>query len=92
LRQPETPDTPDRRAARWIVHFVAYHPRRTVGSVPHVDGSWKTAGVRVSLRTGTAPRRCYLAPDRVPLHFVFDGGYATVDLPDIGTHTVLVME
>ena len=88
LRQPETTDAP----ARSIVHLVAYHPRRTVQSVPHVDRSWPTAGVRVSLRTDTSPGRCYLAPDGTDLPFTFADGYASVALPEVGTHTVLVIE
>jgi hypothetical protein len=91
LSQPEVRDG-DAHPARWIVHLVAYHPRRTVQSVPHVDGSWPTAGVRVSLRTGTAPARCYLAPSGADLPFSFAGGYASVELPEVGTHTVLVIE
>jgi hypothetical protein len=78
--------------ARRIVHLVAYHPRRTVQSVPHVDHSWPTAAVRVSLRTGIAPARCYLAPGCADLPSTFADGYASVELPEIGTHTVLVIE
>jgi hypothetical protein len=88
LRQPKTTDAPARRT----VHLVAYHPRRTVQSVPHVDRSWPTAGVRVSLRTGIPPARCYLAPDGMDLPFAFADGYASVALPEVGTHTVLVIE
>jgi hypothetical protein len=91
LSQPELHGEHD-RPARWVVHLVAYHPRRTVQSVPHVDRSWPTAGVRVSLRTVAAPARCYLAPcvDDVP--FTFAEGYVTVEIPEVGTHTVLVIE
>jgi hypothetical protein len=88
LLQPEAAGRPDRR----IVHLVAYHPRRTLQSVPHVDRSWPTAGVRVSVRTDTPPRRCYLAPEGAALSFAFAGGYASVELPEVGTHTVLVIE
>ena len=57
-----------------------------------MDRYWPTAGVRVAVRTGTPPRRCYLAPDGAALSFDFAGGYASVDLPEVGTHTVLVIE
>ncbi len=94
LRQPETAEdgAEGPHPARWIVHLVAYHPRRTVQSVPHVDHSWQTAGVRVSLRTGASPVRCYLAPDGAALPFAFADGYVSVELPQVGTHTVLVIE
>ncbi len=84
---------PPANPARWIVHLVAYHPRRTMQSVPHVDRSWATAGVRLALRTGSAgAARCYLAPDRTPLPFTVEGDYTSIELATVGTHTVLVVE
>jgi hypothetical protein len=91
LRQPPADGTRSRRE-RLVVHLVAYHPRRTVQPVPHVDRSWLTAGVRISIRAAERPSRCYLAPDGADLPFTFDDGYASVQLPEIGTHTVLVIE
>jgi hypothetical protein len=94
LRQPAgsgeaggAPATP-----RLVVHLVAYHPRRTAQSVPHVDCSWRTARVRVALRTDEQPVRCTLAPDGTDLPFAFADGYTTVELPEVGTHAVLVFE
>ncbi|HEX7490467.1 MAG TPA: alpha-amylase family protein [Candidatus Limnocylindrales bacterium] len=91
LVQPQL-DGVDAHPARRIVHLVAYHPRRTVQSVPHVDRSWPTAGVRVAVRTGTAPARCYLAPSGADLPFTFADGYTSIELPEVGTHTVMVIE
>jgi hypothetical protein len=81
-------------AARQIVHIVAYHPRRTLQPVPHVDQSWATAGlsIKVLARQEQAPQRAYLAPDEQSLHFEREGAYIRVDLPPVGAHTVLVLE
>ena len=85
--------SPHANPARWIVHLVAYHPRRTVQSVPHVDHSWSTAGVRLDLRTGSAgAARCYLAPDGAAVPFTVEGDYTSIELGAVGTHTVLVIE
>ncbi len=79
--------------ARSVVHLVAYHPRRTAQSVPHVDHSWPIAGVRVGLRTGQAgAARCYLAPDATDVTHRVEGDYTWIDLPPIRTHVVLVVE
>jgi hypothetical protein len=91
LRQPLADGAQSGRD-RLVVHLVAYHPRRTAQSVPHVDRSGHTAGVRVALRMAAAPVRCYLAPDGIDVPFNFDGGYVSVALPKIGTHAVLVVE
>jgi hypothetical protein len=81
------------RPARWVAHLVAYHPRRTAQSVPHVDHSWPTAGARLGLRMGTAGvARCYLAPDRTDLPFRAEGDYVWIDLAQLPTHTVVVVE
>lgn len=81
------------RPARWVAHLVAYHPRRTTQSVPHVDHSWPIVGARLGLRTESARvSRCYLAPDRTDLPFSAEGEYVWMDLPPLGTHTVVVVE
>jgi hypothetical protein len=92
LRQQEVAEGPEPHPARWIVHLVAFHPRRTVQSVPHVDRSWPTGAVRVALRTEMPPGRCYLAPEGRSLEFTFAEGYASIEVREAGTHTVLVVE
>ena len=56
------------RPARKIVHLVAYHPRRTLQPIQHVDQSAPVAGITVSVRAdGWQPSRAYLAPDETAL-------------------------
>ncbi len=88
-----TADEPAGSPERFVVHLVAYHPRRTAQEVPHVDASWPVAGARLGFRLppGTPPR-CYLAPDGVELPSSAEGGYLWIDLPDLPTHSVLVVE
>jgi hypothetical protein len=88
-RQPAADGHPARR----VVHVVAYHPRRTLQSVPHVDQSWPTADLGVSVRLdGVMPERVYLAPDRTPLAFKVEGEYARIALPPVGVHSGIVLE
>jgi hypothetical protein len=78
---------------RQIVHIVAYHPRRTLQPIPHVDQSCATAGLSIKvLAPAQSPSRAYLAPDGQPLDFTREGAYIRVDLPPVGAHTVLVLE
>lgn len=78
---------------RTIVHLVAYHPRRSSQSIPHVDQSWTTSGLSIRVRSdGQPPARVYLAPERQALPFALEDGYIRVDLPPIGAHSVIVLE
>ncbi len=83
----------DEHPARRIVHVVAFHPRRSLQSIPHVDQSWATHGLSFQLRQdGPAPQRVYLAPEGIDLPFTLEAGYLKVDLPPAGPHTVVVVE
>jgi len=89
LLQTASADHPSRR----IVHLAAYHPRRSMQTIPHVDQSWDIAGVSIRVRLdGDTPRQAYLAPEKTPLTLEIDGGYANIALPPIGAHTVVVLE
>ncbi len=84
----------DTHPDRQIVHVVAYHPRRSMQSIPHVNQSWNTSGLsfRLKINTGRVPQRAYLAPEREPLSFTIEDGYIQVELPPIGSHAVVVVE
>ncbi len=86
--QPASDQHPERR----IVHIVAYHPRRTLQPIPHVDQSWATAGLAVDVRCEQPPRQVYLAPGGEALPFSLRDGYVHVELPPLGVHTVVVIE
>ena len=88
-----TQDAAEGRPARRIVHVVAYHPRRSLQSIQHVDQCFPIAGLGFSVRLdGWTPTRAYLAPGATPLAFTIQDGYAMVDLPPAGAHTVVVLE
>ncbi len=88
-RQSRLAHRPERR----IVHIVAYHPRRSFQSVPHVDRGALTAGLSFQLRLdGFEPHRVYLAPQGTPLEFSTRDGYLQVALPPLGIHSVVVVE
>ena len=83
----------DDRPARRIVHLTAYHPRRSMQSIPHADQSWPTAGISIRVRLdGDTPQNAYLAPQKTPLDMTIADGYAEISLPPIGAHAVLVVE
>lgn len=80
------------RPARQIIHLVAYHPRRTLQPIQHVDSTGLTAGVALRIRTERPVRRAYLAPDEQPVLFAVEEDYVLVELPPVGSFSVLVLE
>jgi hypothetical protein len=80
-------------AERKIIHVVAYHPRRTTQTIPHVDQSWATSGLSVKVRmNGTPIERVYLAPQMQELTHSINGDYAVIELPPVGAHAVIVVD
>jgi hypothetical protein len=78
---------------RKIIHVVAYHPRRSLQSIPHVDQCFPTAGLGVSVRLdGMSPTKVYQAPENRPLEFKLNQEYIQISLPPCGAHTVVVIE
>jgi hypothetical protein len=81
----------EQRPVRKIVHVVAYHPRRSLQSIPHVDQGWTTSGLSLMVRVD-AVQRVYLAPQMQDLDYMFTDGYVTIALPPAGVHEVVVIE
>lgn len=77
---------------RQIVHIVAYHPRRSLQSVQHVDQSWTTSDLSFKVKRNQAPSRVYLAPENQALDFILQDGYLSINLPPVGAHSVVVIE
>jgi hypothetical protein len=87
--QPADDSHPERR----VLHLVAYHPRRTMQPVQHVDQSWPTSGLEVEvLMDHGTPQSVYLGPENRPLDFEVVDGYARIALPPVGAHTTVIIE
>src|SRR5215218_712922 len=88
-----TQSASDDRPERYILHLVSYHPRRTMQPIQHVDQAWSTSGLNVKVLCGEREvRNAYLAPDGEALPLEKEGEYATIDMPPIGAHAVVVLE
>lgn len=82
-------------ARRKVVHIVAYHPRRTWQSTPHVDQSWSVSGVGfrvLDVEGWGEPKRVYLAPGEEKVEFTVEDNYVVVELEKVDIHTVVVVE
>ena len=78
---------------RYVVNLTAYQPRRTSSPVPRVDEGGLTAGIVLSLApaTGFVAAAATLEPDGVALDVRKRDGRIELELPPIGTHSVVVV-
>jgi hypothetical protein len=77
---------------RTIVHLVAFQPTRRTATNEYIEDTIPIPNVSFALRTGSAPKRVYLAPTGEELAFVQEGNYCTVTVPTVLTHQVVVFE
>lgn len=78
---------------RYVVNLTAYQPRRSPSSVPRVDEGGLTAGIRLSIAPapGFTAAAATVEPDGVALEVGLRDGRIELELPPIGTHTVVVV-
>ncbi len=77
---------------RVIAHLVSYQPQRRQGNIEYIDEAWPVQNIRLALRADRAPREAYLAPGREPLPVTFADGYATVTVPEMLSHGMVVFQ
>lgn len=84
---------PGEERKRLIVHLTSYTPRRTAGQVARVDSAGTiAAGTTLTVHAPHGATRAYLAPSGETLEHQVEGSVWTIRLPDLGVHTVIVLE
>ncbi len=77
---------------REIVHLLFYTPERRAQNLDLVEDIIPLYNVPLSLRLDQAPRRAYLAPEGTALSFTYSYGYASVTVPEVKGHAMVVFE
>ena len=85
LHQPE-------HGSRLVVHLLYYLAERRAPQIDIVEDPVTLRDVRVTLRPGFRPRRVYEAPSGDPLDVAWDGKCASVTLPQMCGHAMVVFE
>jgi len=81
-----------RQPGRFIVHLVNYHTGKRGRSQEVIEELPPRFDLTVSLRLPQPPRRVYLAPTETPLDCRYADGYATVRVPRLDVHEMVVWE
>jgi len=77
---------------RLICHVLHYIPQRRTPDLDLLDDVIPLHDVEVAVRTGWTPRAAYLAPERAVLPMTVQGEYASVRVPRVNGHAMIVLE
>jgi len=77
---------------RLICHVLHYVPQRRTPDLDLVEDVIPLHEVEVAVRTGWTPRAAYLAPARTGLQLTMQGSYASVRVPRVDGHAMIVLE
>ena len=80
------------RERRTIVHLLQYCPERRATNLDLIEDIVPIRNVAVSLKLDRRPRRVYLAPMERPLLFRYADGRASVTVPEVNGHEMVVFE
>lgn len=75
-----------------VVHLLAYVVQRRCRTMDIVEERLVLDGRSVSVRCRSKPRRALLAPQGALVPFAWQDGYATVTVPRLDGHLMLVLE
>jgi hypothetical protein len=89
---PSTEATVMRQGDRHVVHLVNYQPNRRGGHVEVIEEVVPLRDVEVKLRLPQEPSAAYVAPERTALAVDYYEGVATVRVPEVREHAMVVFE
>ncbi len=77
---------------RLICHILHYVPQRRTPDLDLLEDVIPLHDVEVGVRTAWTPRVAYLAPERAGLPMTMQGEYASVCVPRVDGHAMIVLE
>jgi hypothetical protein len=80
------------RSERTIVHLLQYCPERRAKDLDIVEDIVPLYDVPLSLALPKPPKRVYTAPDETAIAFTHSAGRATLTVPEVRGHTMIVFE
>ena len=77
---------------RTIVHVLHYTPQRRTAKLDLLEEIVPIFDVPLSVKLPKAPKRVYLAPQRLPIPFEYLRGRANLRVPKVDGHAMVVFE
>lgn len=81
-----------RAEKRTIVHLLQYCPERRAEGLDLVEDIVPLYDVPLSLALPKAPKKVYSAPDGHAIDFIYEDGRATLQVPEVRGHAMVVFE
>jgi hypothetical protein len=81
-----------KQSNRTIVHVLQYAPERRTEKLDIVEDIVPLHDVPMSVKLPSAPKSVYVAPERTPLKFEYANGRASVTIPRVNGHAMVVFE
>jgi hypothetical protein len=81
-----------RQKNRTIVHLLQYCPERRTKDLDIVEDIVPLYDVPLSLALDKAPKKVYTAPDGDAIDFRYEAGRATLQVPEVRGHAMVVFE
>lgn len=81
-----------RQGDRLVCHLLHYVAERRTPDIDIIEDVIPLMDVTLSVRVGDHPSRVYLAPQEQPLHWRYADGMATVVVPEVRGHQMVVFE
>ena len=79
-------------SGRTIAHLLHYIPERRYEGIDTIEEVIPLYNVQLAVRLQQAPTNAYLAPSQEPLQVDYAGGYASVTVPKVDGHAMVVFE
>ncbi len=77
---------------RTIVHILHYSPERRAANFDIIDDIVPLHDIPLAIKLKRAPRRVFLAPEEIDLHFDYHDSRATLLIPEIAGHQMVVFQ
>jgi Alpha-L-fucosidase./Beta-galactosidase trimerisation domain. len=77
---------------RYVAHILHYIPERRSEAIDTIEDVIPLFNVGLKVGLPQKPEKVYLAPSMKPLDFVFEDGYASVVVPEVRGHEMVVFE
>jgi hypothetical protein len=81
-----------RQGERTVLHLLHYSAERRARDLDLIEDIVPLRDVAVSLQRGAAPKSVYLAPERTPLEFTYEGGRVSIVVPEVRGHAMIALE
>jgi len=78
--------------ARTILHLLQYSPERRAENIDLIEDVVPIYGIPLAIKLDRKPDKVYFAPDGSALDFKFENGRASVVVPEIRGHAMIVFE